>query len=75
MNRERGAQAKLQETIHLINSGSRWADKEKKVLWTDMENTHFGVISVLEADKERWEKTGVSSIEMYKLLLIMLSLP
>ena len=32
------------------------------------------MLSILEAEKERWEKTGVSSIEMYKLLLIMLSL-
>lgn len=67
MNRERGAQAKLQETIHLINSGSPWADKQKKDLWTDMETTHFGVISVLEADKERRESLASEC----NLLLIM----
>ena len=30
MNRERGAWAKWQEAIHLVNNGDLWADKEKQ---------------------------------------------
>ena len=75
MSRERGAWARWQETIQLVNcveGGVRWADKEKQEPPESKETTHFGALSVLEADKERWEKAE-SPGSKCNLLLIMFS--
>ena len=49
------------ETTDLLNK-SPWADNEEQKPPDLQETTYFGLISVLEADKERWEKVGISSI-------------
>ena len=60
MSKAKGAWVRLQELTHPVKIRGSWADKETQKLQT----THFGVISVLEADKERWEKARLFSNQM-----------
>lgn len=41
-----------------------WEDKEKPEPPDQQETTPFGVISALEADKDRWEKMQLSNVQI-----------
>ena len=47
-----------------MSKGGPWADKEKQEPLDWQETINFGVTKVVEADKERWGKAGISSIRM-----------
>ena len=60
-----------QETTHIVNNRGPCADrKNSRYLWNDKKPHILGVTRALEADKKMWEKAGISSIEMYLLLLM-----
>ena len=58
-----------QETSHLINSGGPRADKERQEPPDWQETTHFGVIYVLEADKEGGKRRESPASECNLLLI------
>ena len=45
-----------------VNNRDCWVGKEKHEPLDGQETTHLGVTRVLEADKKRWEKVGISCI-------------